>query len=223
MDGKRELNVKIERMTTIPMPHRGQLPILRTRTKDAPLPEQLKLAKSKYAIMTSIDLLKWGLSYNRNVKKGWLKDLLVSEAILDGTKAALHKRFWEGYEAQGLFMQGMQACFGEDFDPRASKPKRDAKGEWQSNKNIVPQNFITVKYILHAYDISYTTFKRMKKSDAFVPEIKAHKSKGKSVIDDKVFAAVFYSPFRMYSLLKFALWQDTEDGRNADKDRKKLW
>ncbi len=145
------------------------------------------------------------------------------EAILDGTKAALHKRFREDYKAQGLFMQGMQACFGEDFDPRASKPKRDANGEWQSNKNCVPQNFITVKYILHAYDISYSTFKRMKKSDAFVPEIKAHKSKGKSVIDDKVFPAECYSPFRMYSLLKFALWQDTEDGRNADKDRKKVW
>ncbi len=69
MDGKHELNVKIERMTTIPMPHRGQLPILRTRTKEAPLPKKLKLAKSKYANMTFIDLLKWGLSYNRNVKK----------------------------------------------------------------------------------------------------------------------------------------------------------
>ncbi len=89
-------------------------------------------------------------------------------------------------------MQGMQACFGEDFDPRASKPTRDAKGEWQTNKNSVPQNFITVKYILHAYDISYSTFKRMKKSDAFIPETKVHKSKGKSVIDDKVFAEVIY-------------------------------
>jgi hypothetical protein len=63
----------------------------------------------------------------------------------------------------------------------------------------------------------------MKKSDAFVPEVKVHKSKGKSVIDDKVFAEEYYSPFRMYSLLKFALWQDTEDGRNADKERKKVW
>ncbi len=223
LDGTREMKVSIARMTTIPMPHRGPLPILRTCQKDTTLPEPCKLAKSKFATMNAMDLLKWGLSYKRNVKKGWLKDLLVSEEILDGTKAATNKRFWEDYKAQGVFMQGMQACFGEDFDPRASKPARDEKGEWQCNKNSVPQNFITVKYILHAYDLSYSTFKRMKNSDAFVPEVKVHKSKGKSVIDDKVFAADFYSPFRMYSLLKFAQWQDTEEGRNADKERKKVW
>ncbi len=172
MDGKRELNVSIQRMTTIPMPHRGPLPILRTRTKDATLTEPFAVAKSKYANMTAMDLLKWGLSYNRNIKKGWLKNLLESESILDGTKAAVQKRFWEDYKAQGLFMQGMQACFGDEFDPRESKPTRDAKGGWQTNKNSVPQNVLTVKYILHGYDISYSTFKRMKKSDAFVPKTK---------------------------------------------------
>jgi hypothetical protein len=215
--------VPIERMTTIQMPHRGPMPLVRTRTKETTFAEPLKVAKSKYANMSAMDMLKWGLSYNRNVNKGWLKDLLEKEGILDGTKAALQTRFWEDYKAQGLFMQGMQACFGEDFDPRESKPTRDANGLWQNNKNCVPQNVITVKYILHAYDISYSTFKRMKKSDAFVPNAKAHKSKGKSVIDDKVFAEQFYSTFRMYSLFKFAQWQDTEDGRNADKERKKVW
>ncbi len=167
LDGTREMKVRIERMTTIPMPHRGPFPILRTRKKDAPVTEPCKLAKSKFATMSSMDLLKWGLSYKRNVKKGWLKDLLVSEEILDGTKAGTHKRFWEDYKAQGVFMQGMQACFGEEFDPRASKPARDEKGEWQCNKNSVPQNFITVKYLLHAYDLSYSTFKRDEKVGCF--------------------------------------------------------
>ncbi len=136
---------------------------------------------------------------------------LTSEGILNGSKVAVQKRFWDDYKAQGLFMQGMQACFGDEFDHRLSKPSRDENGEWQPNKNGVPQNVITVKYILHAYDVSYTTFKRMKKSDVFVDEPKVHKSKGKSVIEDKVFAETFYSPCRMYSQLKYAQWQDTEE------------
>jgi hypothetical protein len=43
------------------------------------------------------------------------------------------------------------------------------------------------------------------------------------VFDDKVFAAVIYSPFRMYSMLKYAQWLESEEGSNADKERKKVW
>jgi hypothetical protein len=56
-------------------------------------------------------------------------------------------------------MQGMQACLGDDFDPWKSKQGRDQDtGTFVQNKNGVRQNFITVKYNLHAYDISYTNF-----------------------------------------------------------------
>ncbi len=43
---------------------------------------------------------------------------------------------------------------GDDFDPRISKQKREANGDFGPNKNGVPQNILTVKYILHAYDMS---------------------------------------------------------------------
>jgi hypothetical protein len=96
-------------------------------------------------------------------------------------------------------------------------------GEFLQNKNAVPQNVITVKYILHAYDVSYTTFKRMENSSAFISEPKVHKSKGKSVImKDKAFAESFYFLCRMYLKLKFAQWQDTEVDHNADIARKKV-
>ena len=85
--------VSIERMTTIPMPHRGQKALLRTSQKNTETAAPLKVAKSKYANMTAMDLLKWGLQYNRNVKKGWLKDLLISEGIIEDTKAAVQKKF----------------------------------------------------------------------------------------------------------------------------------
>ncbi len=93
LDGKNELNVAIERMTTIPMPHRGQKALLRTHTKTIKTAAPLKVAKSKYANMTAMDLLKWGLQYKRNVKKGWLNDLLISEGIIEDTKAAVPKNF----------------------------------------------------------------------------------------------------------------------------------
>ncbi len=122
-----------------------------------------------------------------------------------------------------MFIQGMQACLGDDYEPRVRKQVHRANGEYESNKDGVPQNFITVKYLLHAYSISYTTFKRMKHNQALVPVPKpAHKNKGKSVFEDKAFAEGFYSPYRMYLKQKYAEWLETEVGRNADAQRKKV-
>jgi hypothetical protein len=178
---------------------------------------------STFVAMSSIDVLKWGLQFKRNVNKGWLRDVLVREQILDGSKAATQARFWNDHKAQDLFMQGMQACMGDDFDPRISKQKRDADDLFVPNKNGVPQNFLTVKYILHAYDISYTTYKRMKKSAPDVPKPKTqYSNKGKSIFEDKEFAKNWYSPYRMFVRLKFAEWMQTDVGRNVDKECKRV-
>jgi hypothetical protein len=58
----------------------------------------------------------------------------------------------------------MQACLGEDYEPRVRNQEHRENGDFAGNKNGVPQKIITVKYILHAYNISYTTFKRMKRN-----------------------------------------------------------
>ena len=117
----------------------------------------------------------------------------------------------------------MQACLGDDYEPRVRSHEHRENGDFESNKNGVPQNVITVKYILHAYDISYTSFKRMKRNQALVPVPKLpHKNKGKSVFEDKAFAKDFYSPYRMYLKQKYAEWLETEGGRNADAQRKKV-
>ena len=147
----------------------------------------------------------------------------MKEKVLDGQKEGIQARFWSDYKAQELFMQGMQACMGDEFDPRVSKQEREANGDFGKNKNDVPQNILTVKYILHAYDISYTTFKRMKKADKDLPKTKAaHPSKGQSIFDSKTFAQKWYSPYRIYIRLKYAEWMQTEVGRNADKNRKRV-
>ncbi len=67
------------------MPHRGRNAILRTRAKTA-ITIVDAVPKSKFDIMTPIDILKWGLDYKRYVKKGWLKSLLVGEKLIDDTK-----------------------------------------------------------------------------------------------------------------------------------------
>jgi hypothetical protein len=211
--------VDINRITTIPMPHRGRKAVLRTRAKTA-ITKADAVPKSKFGLMTPIDLLKWGLDYKRNVRKGWLKYLLVGGELMEDTTAAIKGRFWSDYKAQCLFIQGMQAVLGNEFDPRVSKQGRRENGDFAGNKNGVPQNFLTVKYLLHAYDISYTSYKRMNASENFVSKTKANRNKGKSVFEDKAFAASFYTPYRMYLKQKRAEWMETEVGRNADATRK---
>ncbi len=136
------------------MPIRGKKATLRDRP---PIIKPLKAtnpSKSKFAAMGAIDCLKWGFLFNRNVNKGWLRDALIKENVLDGKKAGIQKRFWGDYKEQELFMQeGMQACVGDDFEPKLSKQKREENGDFGSNKNGVPQNILTVKYILHAYGL----------------------------------------------------------------------
>ncbi len=222
MDGTREEGISLNRITTIPMPHRGPKAILRTRSPKVNEKSDA-VPKSKFAQMSSIDILKWGLDYKRNVKKGWLKRLLVGEKILEDTKAAKNVRFWQDYQAQSLFIQGMQAALGDEFDPRVSKQGRRDNGDFAGNKNGVPQNVLTVKYILHAYDVSYTSYKRMNAANKFeAKEKKAHKHKGKSIFEDKEFAAKFYTPYRLYLKKQWAEWMETDVGRNADAARKRV-
>ena len=117
----------------------------------------------------------------------------------------------------------MQAALGDDFDPRALKQGRKENGDFDTNKNGVPQNFLTVKYLLHAYDYSYSSFKRFKASHNYVEAVKKpHKNKGKSIFEDKEFASGFYSPYRMYLKQKWAQWMETDAGRNADPVMKKV-
>jgi hypothetical protein len=204
------------------MPIRGKTATLRDRPGNKQ-DVMTEVPKSKFAAMSAIDVLKWGLQFKRNVSKGWLRDGLVREQILDCSKAATQGRFWSDSKAQDLFMQGMQACMGDDFDPRISKQTREPDGNFGPNKNGVLQNFLTVKYMLHAYDVSYTTFKRMKKTATDLPKTKTpHPTKGKSIFEDKEFAKKWYSPYRMYVRLKYAEWLQTDVGRNADKQRKRV-
>ncbi len=167
---------------------RGKTATLRTRHSQV-TNVQVEVAKSKFAAMSAIDILKWGSQYKRNESKGWLKDALVKEKVMDGSKAATQGRFWSDLKAEDVFMQGMKACMGDTYDPRISTMTRGPGGHFEK-QNGVPQNYLTVRYLMHAYDISKTTYKRMKKGATDLPkEKKHHPNKGKSIFEDKEFAA----------------------------------
>jgi hypothetical protein len=180
--------------------------------------------KSLYARMSSIDLLKWGLQYKRNVEKGWLIDLFVGEKILEDTKPAKNTRFWQDYQAQQLFVQGMQAALGDEFDARVSKQGRAENGDFAGNKNGVPQNILTVKYLLHAYDISYTSYKRMKVSSCFIVEKKCTKTKGSPSLRTKNSRQDF-TPLTACCISSKngrSGWRLIDEGRNAEAGRKRV-
>jgi hypothetical protein len=69
LDGKQEKNIALARLTTIPMPHRGKSAKLRERNQPALVVAEERKLKSKFAQMTPMDVLKWGLLYKRNVPK----------------------------------------------------------------------------------------------------------------------------------------------------------
>ena len=69
LDGKHEAKITISRLTTIPMPHRGKSATLRVRSKKPLVVVEERQTKSKFAQMTPMDVLKWGLLYKRNVPK----------------------------------------------------------------------------------------------------------------------------------------------------------
>jgi hypothetical protein len=166
------------------MPHRGTKATLRDRPARADLATAVE--KSVYQRMSCLDLLRRGLQYKRNVKRGWLFDLLIAEKIIEDSKAAKNDRLWKDYQAQQVFIQGMQAALGDEFDPRASKQGRKENGDFDTNKNGVPQNFLTVKYLLHAYDYSYSSFKRLKASSNFIVEKKNKYTKIKGSLYSKI-------------------------------------
>jgi hypothetical protein len=51
------------------MPHRGESAKLRVRSKEPLVAVEARQTKSKFAQMTPMDVLKWGLLYKSNVPK----------------------------------------------------------------------------------------------------------------------------------------------------------
>ena len=102
----------------------------------------------------------------RNEKCGWLKALLTTHNLLPPGKDALWCRIMGDYQCQIVAIEAMQSAIGADFkDPRlvsehsVGKDKRSGRFK-NNNKAGVPKGIFTIPYLLHAYDVSRSTFRR---------------------------------------------------------------
>ncbi len=99
----------------------------------------------------------------RHHTAGWLKDELIAAGKLDNTKAAIHAKIWSDYNAQLIHIRAQQDIMGLEFNPLRSVPVRNNEGQFAFTKTVdVPKNYLSLTYLLYAYDVNASTFKRLR-------------------------------------------------------------
>jgi hypothetical protein len=122
-----------------------------------------KLSTNKYELSDPIGTLKAGLRTIRHHTLGWLKEDLIGSGKLENNKEAIHARIWSDYNAQLIHIRAQQDILGEDYNPLHVLPGRKIEGKFAFAKNVdVPRNHLGLQYLLHAYDVSSFTFKRLR-------------------------------------------------------------
>jgi hypothetical protein len=88
----------------------------------------------------------------------------------------------------------MKEILGEDYDPLHVLTGRDDEGKFTFLKNVdVPKNHPSLAYLVHAYGVSQTTFKRLRqRGGESIPKQIPH-NKGLSVVTDKEYATTVYT------------------------------
>ncbi len=92
-------------------------------------------------------------------------------------------------------MRAMRDILGEDYDPLHVLAGRDDEGKFTFTKNVdVPKNHLSLAYLLHAYGVSQSTFKRLRLRGGEPLAKQVPHNKGKSVVTDKTYASTVYTP-----------------------------
>jgi hypothetical protein len=202
----------------------GLEPVLRTRVSKGTLvtattEAQTNVNKNQYKMSDPIGVLKAATRTVRHHKKGWLQEDLLASGHLDGTKNALHAKVWADYNAQKLYIRAQQDILGEDFNPLHTIPGRDVEGKFAFGKTVdVPKNHLSLAYLLHAYDIDATTFKRLRQRDGAPLKKQVAHNKGKSVVVNQEYAESIYTP--CYFFVKSQMRKWLENNQQATKQRK---
>ncbi len=164
-------------------------------------------AAPRFKVIDPIAVLKAGLRTVRHHQFGWLVEDLKASGELDGTKDALHNRLWSDYNAQLVHMRAMRDILGDVYDPLHVLAGRDHEGKFTFVKNVdVPKNHLSLAYLLHAYGVSQTTFKRLRqRGGAAIPKQIPH-NKGLSVVTDKDYATTVYTPRYFFVVSQMKKW-----------------
>ena len=155
-----------------------------------------------------IAALKAGMRTVRHHTKGWLKqDLLASGKLVD-TKQAIHAKVWADYNAQLIHVRAQQDILGQDYNPLRTIPGRDEDGKFSFNKNVdVPKNYLSLEFLLYAYDVSQSTFKRLRQRGGEALSKQVPHNKGKSVLLDADLATCIYNARYFYVTHQMKLWK----------------
>ncbi len=164
---------------------------VRSRKKDndsSTLEPQMK-GDPKYKVIDPIAILKAGLRTVRHHHYGWLAEDLKASGETDDTKDSLNSRLWSDYNAQLVHMRAMKDILGDEYDPLHVLAERDNEGKFTFTKNVdVPKNHLSLAYLLHAYGVSQSTFKRLRqRGGEAIPKQVPH-NKGLSVVTYKGYA-----------------------------------
>ena len=177
---------------------------------------------SKYKCSNPIGVLKAGLTTVRHHTLGWLKEDLIASGELDGTKEALHAKIWADYNAQKIYIQAQQDIMGEEFNPLRTIPARDFDGKFLVTKSVdVPKNPLSLAYLLHAYDVNDSMFKRLRmRGGAALPKQVPH-NKGQSVFKDKDYADVIFNARSFFVKSQMRKWLSHNQQASADRKAKR--
>ena len=198
LDNRIEKNITLDRITVVPfMPFSPRELRPRQSASDVDIHSRdVRVATDK----TSMQWLKEGLKTRRHEKRGWLRDLLIHEGILE--LDLMWNRILSDYRCQVAAVDGMREVLGDSFeDPRTHLhyPGTDSGGKFVSAKKEsqrdVPKNVYTIGYLLHAYDVSRTSFYRYRKTGPpgeVSRKIPTNGNAGKHVITDRAFAKAQY-------------------------------
>ena len=179
------------------------------------------MASVDYERNDPISVLKAGLRTVRHHTAGWLKEDLIANGSLDGSKEALYAKMFSDYQAQKIYIRAQQDILGEDFNPLHVLPGRDNEGRFSFTKNVdVPNNHLSIAYLLHAYDISSSTFKRLRLRNGKPLEKQIPHNKGQSVISNPELAATLYTPRFFYVQYQIKKW--AKENPQASAHRKAM-
>jgi len=86
-------------------------------------------------------------------------------------------------------------------------PGRDGDGKFTFTKNVdVPKNHLTLAYLLHAYGMDQSTFKRLRQRGGEPLTKQVPHNKGLSIVTDQQFAATVFTPRYYFVQSQFAKW-----------------
>jgi hypothetical protein len=191
-------------------PHVGPIAELRPRHAKEPLDHNDSVGAKKptnhlNSHSDPIATLKAGVRTVRHHTRGWLKD-------------ATQAKVWADYNAQLIHVRAQQDILGVEYNPLRTIPGRDEDGKFTFCKNVdVPKNYLSLEYLLYAYDVSQSTFKRLRQRGGDALPKQVPHNKGQCVLLDQKSASCIYSARFFYVTHQMKLWK--KDNRQASQTR----